>query len=725
MRQDALIGRKVANRFTVKRFLGEGGMASVYVAEQDDEPREVALKIMNPDLMADRAFVKRFEREAKAAARVKHANSVAILGYGVEGRISYIAMELVKGDDLYVLLERHGALGQARAARILADVCDALAVAHELGIVHRDLKPENIMVVKDPSDPNGERVKVLDFGIAKLIAADEGEQRVDPRADQVSQVTRAGTFIGTPAYMSPEQCSLLPVDTRADIYTCGVLLFQLITCRLPFEGETPLHTATLHIHNQPPRPSEYAPDINPRLEAAIMKALSKKPADRFQTARSLSAALRKLLPELSDTAIASTPMKPGRPVSVSLNGARSSRGTGETEAPIESARTVVAEGQKVPGPPPAIRVRPAAGAPPPQDDDLGEDEPTSDGGDPATLIRPPALAGREPEPAAGPARPLPAAGRTSGEWRRYGPQNTEVIDLSAADAAASTVGAPAIAATPPATAKGLGPSAPIAGGSAGVKPVARPEPRPTLKSAGEFAKRPGAKSEVDIDATTIPNGAISPDSVATPKRGTAAPDIEIGKSTLPRTLITPGSAGAAGAQPPDRPPSTASMPKATVVSAKAAPQAASNGPASNDLTRPVVAASPSAAPAKGGDARAPVATLQTATTPPAAVPAITTTPPVKPQAQAAPPPAAPPADALQTLPMGSNAVDARAISATMPMLASGEATVKTRNPLLATAPAAPSAPAGGMSGSRGMLLGFLAGLFVMAIFSIVYLFVLR
>ncbi|MEP7119943.1 MAG: protein kinase [Byssovorax sp.] len=297
----------MAGRFTVKRFLGEGGMATVYVAEQDAEPREVALKIMNEELTHDRTFVRRFEREAKASSRVKHPCSVQIIDYGVADGLSYIAMELLIGDDLYVLLEREGSLTQARAVRILIDVCEALMVAHELGIVHRDLKPENIMVIADADHPAGERVKVLDFGIAKILAADaiaeEQSDGRDPRLDPASAVTRAGSFIGTPAYMSPEQCALLAVDTRADIYTCGVLLFQLVTGQLPFEGQTPLHTAMLHIHQPPPSPASVAAAIDPRLDALILKALSKRPSDRHQTARHLGASLRKLLPEIPDTQV--------------------------------------------------------------------------------------------------------------------------------------------------------------------------------------------------------------------------------------------------------------------------------------------------------------------------------------------------------------------------------------------------------------------------------------
>jgi len=255
MRHEAMIGRTIAGRFTIKRLLGEGGMARVYVAERDAEPREVALKIMNPELTLDRAFVRRFQREAKAASLVKHPNSVRIFEYGVEGKLSYMAMELLVGDDLYQLLERHGALPQARAGRILAEVCDALQAAHEMQIIHRDLKPENIMVIPDLAHPHGERVKVLDFGIAKLLEAEpEDLGPVDSADGPPSAITRVGQIVGTPAYMSPEQCGMLPIDMRSDIYTCGVLLFQLVTGRLPFEGETPFHTASLHIHGSVPSP---------------------------------------------------------------------------------------------------------------------------------------------------------------------------------------------------------------------------------------------------------------------------------------------------------------------------------------------------------------------------------------------------------------------------------------------------------------------------------------
>ncbi|KYF81211.1 hypothetical protein BE17_11155, partial [Sorangium cellulosum] len=381
MRHEALLGRKVAGRFTITRFLGEGGMASVFVAERDAEPRRVAIKIMNPELTADRAFVRRFQREAKAAARVKHPNSVKIFEYGVEGPLSYIVMELLVGDDLYALLERHGALGQARAVRILSEVCEALAVAHEMGVVHRDLKPENIMVIADPTHPHGERVKVLDFGIAKILDTASGDEP-DPYADPMSVVTRAGTFIGTPAYMSPEQCGLLPIDQRADLYTCGVLLFQLITGRLPFEGETPLHTATLHIHAPVPAPSSCAPGLDARLEALILKALAKQPEDRHQTARELGYSLHTLLATLPDTAVGLGPISARQPSSLFRRDAQSGRvplsslpsstsvplspSAGRAEVSIESARTLVSgtSGSEADHPPPALIHDPTSEFPP-------------------------------------------------------------------------------------------------------------------------------------------------------------------------------------------------------------------------------------------------------------------------------------------------------------------------------------------------------------------------
>ncbi|MBK8258298.1 MAG: serine/threonine protein kinase [Polyangiaceae bacterium] len=346
-------------------------MATVFVAEQDAEPHEVALKILRAELTKDKTFAKRFEREARAAARVKHPASVSIFDSGMDGPLSYIAMELLRGDDLYTLLERHGVLSPRAAATILIEVCEALAVAHGLGIVHRDLKPENIMIVREPSAaedgappsatplPPGAQVKVLDFGIAKLL--DKTAERPPPVGDRLdppsalTAVTRAGTLIGTPAYMSPEQCALAAVDTRSDIYTCGVLLFQMLTGQLPFDGPTPLHIATKHIHESPPPLRSIIADADPRLETIVSKALAKKPAERYPTARHLTAALRKLLPDLPDVAYTLAP-PPVRDLDEVTTDSYS------VEVPVSvaplgmtSAKTLVADG--VAAPPPSVLVR--------------------------------------------------------------------------------------------------------------------------------------------------------------------------------------------------------------------------------------------------------------------------------------------------------------------------------------------------------------------------------
>jgi eukaryotic-like serine/threonine-protein kinase len=698
MRQDALIGRKVAGRFTIKRFLGEGGMAIVYVAEQDVEPHEVALKIMNRELTADRTFVKRFQREAKAASKVQHPSSVQIIDYGVTDGLSYIAMELLGGDDLYVLLEREGAIAQGRAARILIQVCDALMVAHDMGIVHRDLKPENIMVIPDPEHPDREQVKVLDFGIAKLLTVDfDDDPSRDSRAEPASAVTRAGTFIGTPAYMSPEQCSLQSVDTRADIYTCGVLLFQLITGRLPFEGETPLHTATLHIHQAPPRPSTYAPLIDGRLEAVIMKALAKKPADRHQTARHLASTLRKIEPELADMPVAAAgsvrrPTSSYRP-----------RGLSSVVAPppssdeggrMESARTLVAaDGQVDSPPPPALlhgeeapstpnidtptRVRPADAetshpaafavplpAVPADDQAAGPDDDDDD--EFRTLVRAPPPSPRTL------VRPLPGSRASLDDPVRFGPQRTEVMELSP------------VSAPRPQPAPEPQPEPP--------KPAKRVM-KPTLKSADAF--RPGGQEAAAVK----------------PKKA-AAPVVVIDRNE-PEDEPEPPAA-------PERPPpaKAKSIPPPSVPPVEEiTAQMTSNAPDPADASL-----SPEASPA------APPAA-------PAALHVKTAQAPVAKAVHAAPAPQNAPVARVvltETVPMGTQ----RPHFPDAPPDAPGAAPPQSNEaPLVkpivvAPPPIAPLAfrvaePEPDRGARRGMIIGFIAGMVMMALFALVYSILLR
>jgi len=302
MSSASLIGRTLGGRFRVIGFIGEGAMASVYRAVQVQEPRDVALKVMHPHLTGDPTFVGRFRREARAAAQIQHSNTVQILDFGVDDRVLYIAMELLGGQDLFETLVVERRLGERRAVRILIQICDALTAAHEKGIIHRDLKPENIMLLPpDPRDPTAERVKVLDFGIAKILerdapASDGGE----PNSMANSVLTTVGMVVGTPAYMSPEQCRGETIDARSDVYACGILLYQLVAGRLPFAGDNAMDLAVKHVRSEPPPMHTVMPTVNRDLERVVLTALGKWPAQRQASATELKAQLEAILPQLTD-----------------------------------------------------------------------------------------------------------------------------------------------------------------------------------------------------------------------------------------------------------------------------------------------------------------------------------------------------------------------------------------------------------------------------------------
>jgi serine/threonine-protein kinase len=305
MSSASLIGRTLGGRFRIIGFIGEGAMASVYRAVQVQEPRDVAVKVMHPHLTGDPTFVGRFRREAKAAAQIQHPNTVQIVDFGVDDRVLYIAMELLGGQDLFETLVVERRLGERRAVRILIQICDALIAAHEKGIVHRDLKPENIMLLPpDPRDPTVERVKVLDFGIAKILERDAAppSDGGEPNSMANSVLTTVGMVVGTPAYMSPEQCRGETIDARSDIYACGILLYQLVAGRLPFAGDNAMDLAVKHVRNEPPPIHTVIPTVNRDLERVILTSLGKWPAQRQASAIELKAQLEAVLPQLTDGA---------------------------------------------------------------------------------------------------------------------------------------------------------------------------------------------------------------------------------------------------------------------------------------------------------------------------------------------------------------------------------------------------------------------------------------
>ena len=293
---EEMIGRNVAGKFLVEKFLGGGAMGAVYKAYQKSIEKHVAIKVLHKEFVVEPTFVSRFEREAKAASLLDHINLMRVIDYGREpDGVCYIAMELLEGRTLFQVLKEDGRLSNERLAGLVRQTLAGLAVAHEMGIIHRDLKPENIVVL-EKSDDDGKRaevVKVCDFGMAKLVTPDadkEGGQAEAPLSSE--KLTSHGVVVGTPDYMSPEQGRGERLDIRSDLYAVGVILYQMLTGRLPFSAETPIATLLRHVIDEPTPPSEIDPDVHSGLESICLRALAKRREDRFQTAREMRAEIR-------------------------------------------------------------------------------------------------------------------------------------------------------------------------------------------------------------------------------------------------------------------------------------------------------------------------------------------------------------------------------------------------------------------------------------------------
>jgi serine/threonine protein kinase len=288
-----MIGQQIEH-YRFEDVIGAGGMGTVYRALDVNLARPVAIKVMHPQYVAQPDFQQRFQQEAQAAARLEHPSIVSVYHFGREHGLLYIVMELVPGLSLgtYLkqLIERGQVIRLDETILLMAQVADALGYAHRKGVVHRDIKPDNIIVkqlnqAERPDEPPL-RAVVTDFGLAKIM---EGGIQ-----------TKSGEFMGTLAYISPEQILEASLDGRSDIYSLGVVLFQLATGQLPFSVKTPSEALQKHVHQSPPLPHELQPALSTGLGQIILKALAKKPAERYQTSEALAADLRREATALGD-----------------------------------------------------------------------------------------------------------------------------------------------------------------------------------------------------------------------------------------------------------------------------------------------------------------------------------------------------------------------------------------------------------------------------------------
>lgn len=295
---DPLVGHVLDSKYQLVERLGAGAMGAVYRARRLHIGDEVAVKVLHQEFVVDARSIERFRREARSAAVISHANVVAIHDFGeskAESAPAYIVMELVRGPSLRVLLKQEGCLKPGRAVALMQNICAGVGVAHRQGIVHRDLKPDNVVIVPPAVEGDREVAKVVDFGIAKLrdLAAE-------------FRLTQTGALMGTPYYMSPEQCRGEQLDARADVYSLGAMLYEMLSGTAPFKAESLAGVITKHLYEAPPA---LAKDLGvpPELEAVCCRALAKSPAERPADATVLN---RELQASLGTSGVNTVPSSP-------------------------------------------------------------------------------------------------------------------------------------------------------------------------------------------------------------------------------------------------------------------------------------------------------------------------------------------------------------------------------------------------------------------------------
>ncbi|MDQ2910444.1 MAG: protein kinase [Actinomycetota bacterium] len=279
-----MVGELIAGRYELEELVGTGGMSSVYRAHDRLLERQVALKVLHEQLTADGEHVERFRREARAVAQLSHPNIVTVIDRGEQDDRQYIVFEYVDGENLKALLEREGPLPERQAIGLALQIARALGFAHGQGLVHRDVKPQNVLL------NDGGQAKVTDFGIARSL-------------DVHSGLTQTGTVMGTSDYIAPEQARGSRVDAQSDIYSLGAVLYELLTCEVPFPGDNFVAVAMRHINEPPPSVRERRLELSPCVDAVIRRAMAKEPRDRFRSMDELCAELDGCLAELEGNGV--------------------------------------------------------------------------------------------------------------------------------------------------------------------------------------------------------------------------------------------------------------------------------------------------------------------------------------------------------------------------------------------------------------------------------------
>jgi serine/threonine protein kinase len=508
-----LIGAVIGN-YHILRKLGEGGMGTVYLGQHTLLGRQAAIKVLLNELSARPDIVNRFFNEARAVTSIRDPGIVQVFDFGhhTDGS-AFIVMEYLEGEPLDRRLARMGKLPAAEALRLCRQIASSLAAAHAQNIIHRDLKPENIYLVHDGEVASGERSKILDFGIAKLSDDNPGKIK-----------THTGALMGTPIYMSPEQCrGLSELDHRSDIYSLGCVLFHLLTGRPPFEGEGMGDIIAAHIREPAPAPSSRAPEIAPSIDALVLRCLAKPPAERFPTMLELAAAIAQILPYIT------SPGAPTQWVYAYQGGATpapppyASR-PGTPAPPPYASRP----GTPAPPPPPYASHPGSPAAPPP-----GTPVPPPPGKTPPTTLG--ASAGQVAAPSLPPGAPAPRPGklgwvmmvavllgaagiavavvatRSDGTHAAGGTHDAGAVALSAPPDAAQpaiAIDAGVTVATTPAAAA---PDAALPVDAALPPPVDAPVKRPhrprgaPQPHAGSSTTPPGCDRSIDTDCDGIPD----------------------------------------------------------------------------------------------------------------------------------------------------------------------------------------------------------------------------